>query len=269
MEMVSASKMRRAQSSAISGAPFSRELAGVLLRLTAHLSLEAHPLLTRPESGQHVFVLMSTDRGLAGSLNTNIFNFTLKLLANRRIKDPLFITVGKKARDFVVRSGHELIASFTDLPVRLQSSDLSALNQLIISSFQNQEWHSVDVVYPDFISTLVQKPKVVNLLPFGTPEVPDSVESPLNLATVSEYQFEPQASQILDWLLPYYLENRLYQIYLETQASEHSARMVAMKNAREAANDLVDNLTLVYNQARQAKVTSELLDAYAARITLS
>ncbi len=268
MEMVSASKMRRAQQRAINGAPFSTELANVLLRLTSQIDRSAHPLLQQPISGREVFILISTDRGLAGSLNTNIFTFTNRLLNKRGITNPLFITVGKKARDFVVRSGYELLASFIDLPARIKAEDLSALNQLIISSYLQNDWLTVDVIYSDFISTLVQKPKVINLLPFGTPEVPDMVE-PLNNSNLVEYKFEPEANQILDWLLPYYLENRLYQIYLESLASEHSARMVAMKNAREAANDLVQGLTLVYNQARQAKVTSELLDAYAARITLS
>lgn len=268
MEMVSASKMRRAQSKAISGAPFSRELANVLLRLTSHIDKQTHPLLTEYPHGRHVFILMSTDRGLAGSLNTNVFSFTLRQIKNRDLSNPLFITVGKKARDFVIRSGQELLASFVDMPAKIKASDLSALNQLVITSYQQGLWQSVDVIYPDFISTLVQKPKIINLLPFSTPEIPDSV-NPSEIKLTTEYKFEPEASEILGWLLPYYLENRLYQIYLETQASEHSARMVAMKNAREAANDLVQGLTLVYNQARQAKVTSELLDAYAARLTVS
>lgn len=270
MEMVAASKMRRAQQQALAGQPYSLELRSVINRLTKMIDPELHPLLRHNASvSKRLIVVISSDKGLAGGLNTNIF-IAMERYVRKQTTDRDYITIGRKARDYVAKSKVNLIASFTGLGDRPRSEDISPISTLIIDSFMSGQYAAVDVIYPEFISTLVQKPHTINLLPLTTPEEIEGLYgiSESQLESKSEYSFEPNAAEILDWLLPYYVGNRLYQIILESAASEHSARMVAMKNARESASELVSVLTLLYNRARQAKVTNELLDAYSAQVTL-
>ena len=272
MEMVSASKMRRAQNRALAGMAFSRELADTLLRLTEKIESTSHPLLiSNADARKTLYIIFSTDKGLTGGLNTNLFNFLEKKL-KQSSNEAVFITVGKKARDYVAKTGRRLLASFDNLPNQPTSDDVAVLNQMVIEGFEKDEYELVNVVYSEFESTLVQIPYMINLLPLGTPEeLEQSLEEAIGGSdgTYVEYLFEPDPNTVLSWLLPYYVENRLYQLLLESLASEHSARMVAMKNASENAKDIVSDLTLVYNQARQAKVTNELLDAFAARLTVN
>lgn len=278
MEMVAASKMRRAQQQAMAGQPYSLELRTILSRLTQQINPELHPLLRHnPTATKRLIVVITSDKGLAGGLNTNLLYVTQRHVS-KQTADLSFITIGKKGRDYIAKRKYNLIASFTGLGDRPSNSDITPIAHLIMDNFITGEYSGVDIIYPEFISTLTQKPHIINLLPLITPEeltkediveISSSANTKYNIQNTSlEYTFEPSPSTILDWLLPYYVENRLYQLVLESAASEHSARMVAMKNARESASDLVSALTLLYNRARQAKVTNELLDAYSARVTI-
>ena len=270
MEMVAASKMKRAQDQALAGKLYSEELAKVLDRLARRISQDLHPLLTGGNpNGQVGVLLLSTDKGLCGGLNTNLFFKLEKIIAENKNTNVLehkikVISVGKKARDYVARMGYELWASFINLGDIPTSIDARPIAKLITETFINFELSEVWIVFPGFVSTLVQEARAVKLLPLGTLDVLE--DDTYDVA--SDYLFEPKANIILDQLLPYYIENRIYQLLLETRASEQSARMVAMKNARESANDLAGDLTLTYNRIRQSRITNELLDATSSRLAL-
>lgn len=263
MEMVSASKMRRAQAQTLASRPYARRLETTLNTISGLISGDvSHPLLSQNTTGKDTILLISTDKSLAGSLNTNLFRGTYQYLRQLDLK-PQWIIVGQKARQFVLGSDHPLYAEFSNLPDPISYADSLPISKLIIDGYTSGEFKSVHVVYMDFVSTLVQKIRPFSLLPL-TREVTSAIDAAQNLKTISveksDYLFEPSAPDILDWLLPYYIELSVYQLLLEARASEHSARMVSMKNASENATDIISDLTLSYNKARQAGITAELLD---------
>lgn len=270
MEMVAASKMRKAQAQAMASRPYARKLQ-TTLNTIASLVTETteHPLLEQNQTGQDVILLISTDKSLAGSLNTNLFRGTSNYLSELSTK-PQFIIIGQKARQFIYSTDLPLIAEFTDIPDPLAYADSLPISKLIIDGYISKEFRSVHVVYMDFVSTLVQKVRPFQLLPLST-DWASVIDEPskamdANDSEKSQYIFEPSADEILDWLLPYYLELSIYQLLLEARASEHSARMVSMKNASENATDIIADLTLSYNKVRQAAVTAELLDNTTASL---
>jgi F-type H+-transporting ATPase subunit gamma len=195
-----------------------------------------------------------------------LFKTTLEWL--RTHKNSKVIAVGKKAVSFVRKLDVELFAQFTGLPDYARTNDILPIASLITTGFLNQDFRSVHLVYMDFVNTLSQKVRAVSLLPVAE-TFPSNVEATVAQSSHSEYIFEPSAEAILNDLLPYYIENSLYQTLLESKASEHSARMVAMKNASENANDLADELKLIFNKSRQAAITDELRDIATATLTLS
>jgi len=271
MEMVAASKMKRAQDSALAGRPYSQELTNILNHLSQTIKFKEHPLLQSGNLESPIlFVVFSTDKGLCGALNTNLFARIEKVKFSE--KSSTFITIGKKARDYAAKTNRNLIASFVDLPDHSTSEDIRPIAKMITDGFINQEYSQVWIVYPEFISTLSQETHLTQLLPLGDLKLEHtSVNSTLeseNNENLSPYLFEPSSSQILDYLLPLYVENRLYQLLLETKASEQSARMIAMKSAHDNAKELSSDLTLTYNRLRQARVTNELLDAVSSRMAL-
>lgn len=265
MEMVAASKMRRAQLQALSSRPFNRKLQSTLLTIAAMTDTRKHPLLASPTEGKSCFVLISTDKSLCGSLNTNLFRGSLDYISNKNGNDDsTFIIVGQKARRFVVNNGFELLAEFSNLPDPISIEYSHPIAKMIMDGFLDKTFKSVTFIYMDFVSTLVQRLRIFDLLPlprnweelFAGPQ--DILE--VGAQVSRDYLFEPSTDEILEWLLPYYIEQVVYQTLLETKASEHSARMVAMKNASDNATEIIDDLTLQFNKQRQAKITSELLD---------
>ncbi|PIR63124.1 MAG: ATP synthase F1 subunit gamma [Candidatus Pacebacteria bacterium CG_4_9_14_3_um_filter_40_12] len=260
MEMVSASKMRRAQAAALATRPYTNALNASLQSLAAASSTTVHPLLTEHDTGVDIAVIISTDKGLCGSLNQTLFKETISWLKSH--PNGKVVAVGKKSVGFARISGIELYAQFIELPDQVSSSDTIAISTLIREGFLDQEFRSVSLIYMDFVSTLVQKVCVQQVLPL--PKIQAENEALVDKLNEAEYIFEPSAHAILNNLLPYYLENSVYQAFLEARASEHSARMVSMKNASENAGELMSDLRLVYNKSRQASITSELLDVVTA-----
>lgn len=262
MEMVSASKMRRAQSQALATRPYTRALQESLQRLANEVQTDVHPFLTEHGNGIDVAVIISTDKGLCGGLNQNLFKEAIKW--QKQHKDSKLVVVGRKAIAFARVYGLDVHAQFSDLPDTIGSNDTIAVSALVSKAFIDQEFKTVSVIYMDFISTLVQKVRTTQLLPLPK-EVSDTLSGE-NKETkeTTEYLFEPSPEEILDDLLNYYLENTVYQSFLEAKASEHSARMVAMKNASENAGELMKELQLQFNKSRQAGITSELLDITTA-----
>ena len=265
MEMVSASKMRRAQQQALAARPYTRGIHHSLQKVAQFTDPSLHPLLSQHETGKNALVLFSTDRGLCGGLNTNLFKTTWQWSKEQGNLE--VIVIGKKAIAFARKMGLTIAAQFTDLPERLTVRDILPVTTLVTNKFLEKEYRTVSLIHMDFINTLSQKVKVTRLLPLSA----ESLQ--LDTADVrpqlhSEYAFEPNASAILSELLPYYLENTLYQTLLEAKASEHSARMVAMKNASENAKSLVSELQLLFNKSRQSAITNELLDITTATLTV-
>lgn len=259
LETVAASRVRRAQAQALATRAYARAaldiLADIGLRSGGAVS---HPLLTEREEVRNILVvLMTSDRGLAGPYNTNVIREAIDFEKSQPVPVQ-YITIGKKGRDLMLRRGSKIIAEFSDLPAQPTILDITAITRTIVDDFLNGVVDEVYIVYTDFVNTLRQEPRALRLLPLKPDESAAGGQETLGPRAV--YEFEPNAEAILDEILPRFTELVLYQSLLEALASEHSARMVAMRNATDNANALVDDLTLSYNKARQLAITSEMLD---------
>lgn len=255
MELVAAAKMRKSQMAALSARPYSTNLHSILHKIQSQ-SKVAHRLLAGNNAQKEMIILVTSDRGLAGGLNINIFREILK----SESKNSLYVAVGKKAIQFSSKMNFDLVASFGSEEV--SHLDLARrLAKIASSTFLIKEVSKVTITYPHFESTVNQVPKSVQILPIK-PEL-DNEEVQNQIA--QDLLFEPTTQEIVDVILPHHVLTAIYQALLEAKASEHSARMVAMKNATDAAGDLIDDLTLTYNQARQEAITTELLDIVTAQ----
>jgi len=263
MEMVSASKMRRAQEQALASRPYAQKLYETLRMVATFTNAAAHPLLRASATGKTLVVLISSDRGLVGSLNTNLFKATEEVVHS--LQGVEFLAVGRKARDYVIKTGRTLHAEFTGLPDKLRFEEALPIAELVMNAFLTGAYRSVQLIHMEFVSTLSQRPKIEQLLPVSHTEMQTLPAS----KPVAEYTFEPNAKDILETLLPYYIEITIFQDLLDAKASEHSARMVSMKNASDNAKDVVKDLTLSYNKSRQASITSELLDISTAALSVA
>ncbi len=279
MEMVAASKMKRAQDQAVSAKPFAQHLFHSLSMLTQKTDPALHPLLSQHDDGLNIALVIATDKGLCGSLNTHLLKRLT--LQRQKIGEQNFgvVAVGKKAVLFCRAFGFRIIAQFTNLPEKIKTGDIVPISSLLIEKFLNKEFRSVTIVYMDFVNTLLQESRSEQLLPIAKSNVtlPITKNWELKEAEVkvdetfgpSEYLIEPSAKSILNDLLPFYIETTLFHAFLEARASEHSARMVSMKNASENASELVQELLLIFNKSRQQSITSELLDITTASLTLT
>ena len=253
MQFVAASKLRRAQDSTLAARPYSEKIDEVLADLAAVLGGEDHPLLAAPTGAKRLVVLITTDRGLAGPLNTN----TIRFVAHEILEhtgDMAVVTVGRKGRDAMRRSRVPIEAHFPGFGDKPTFADVLPLARLITEDFLSGEYGRIDLVYSRFISTLAQRPVMVQLLPIQ-PASDTDAGIPGN-----QFIFEPSPQAVLEQLLPRYVATRLYHAVLEGRASEESSRMVAMKNATENAGELIDDLTLAYNKVRQTNITREMIE---------
>jgi len=268
MQMVAASKMRRAQERALATRPYSEKAWEVLVHLASQREAreELHPLLRSPEEIHTIgMILITADRGLCGGYNHNIIRAAADVMLEAKVPVRL-IAVGRKGREYMGRYGRDIVAAFSGLPDRLSLTDITPIARLIMDGFLAGEFDLVLLAYTDFVSTLVQRPVVKRLLPVLVGEAGDeAVSEYISIAEprpeiVPQYIYEPDPRTILDTVVPRFIELRLYQALLESKASEHSARMVAMRNATDNALDLIDELTLTYNRVRQQDITREMLD---------
>ena len=256
MELVAASKMRRAQLNALAGRPYAEKMRFVLADLAETLPLidpeVRHPLLRHAEEVRAVgLILITPDRGLCGGLPSTINRRTAQFLVDQA-KTARTVAVGRKGRDFMRRTGQDVVAEFTAIGDNPTYAELRPIAQIAMQEFIDGAVDEVHLVYMQFVNTVVQRPEVFKLLP---------VEPPTEAETLAiDYIYEPDRETVLAELLPRYIEQQVYAAMLEAIASEQSARMVAMRNATDNANDLMRDLTLVYNKARQESITSELLD---------
>ncbi len=258
LEAVSASKVRRAQEQVTSTRPYATKARELLASVASLAGGEAnHPLLTSREQINNIYILViSSDRGLAGAFNTNVARAAMDYAAETG-KPAAYVTIGKKGRDFIYRRGGRVLADFSGLPPRPALLDTTAATRALIDDFLDGKADEVLLAYTEFISRAAQKPAIVPLLPLATKSlIPERTKD----APQPVYDFEPGPQEILDTLLPRLTELQVYQAVLESLASEHSARMTAMRNATDSASDLITSYTLSYNKARQQGITNELLD---------
>jgi len=268
MQMVASSKMRKAQLAALAGRPYASLMNTMLAHVVGHSGDFSHPLMEKREVKKRAVILISTDKGLCGALNSNLTREAAKFDKNTTI----FICAGRKGSQFVARTKRQLAAEFTykDVPMFAEARAISKFAQ---EMFLKGEVDAVDILFTNFVSTLVQKPEVMSLLPIGEIKgVQAGVHGhetsvPLEKSEL-EYLFEPGPEAVLGSLLPHYMNFQVYQILLEAKASEHSSRMVAMKNATDNAKQLIKDLTLEYNKLRQANITKELLEITTAQMAL-
>ncbi len=256
MEMVSAVKMRKAQEAVSASRPYSEKMADLvagLARMTAR-SDEVDPLLVQRPVNRIGLIVITGDRGLCGALNTNIIRRAARFILDQSVPVQV-MAIGRKGRDWLLRHGSELIAEVSGLPERPSLIQVSPITTLAIDGYRDGRFDRVDVVYSRFVSTTRQEPTIQQILPV----VPQAQET----HHVLDYIFEPDPATVLSRLLPRYVEVEVYQAVLETAASEHSARMLAMHNATQNAREVVRELTLTYNKARQAGITKEILEIAA------
>jgi F-type H+-transporting ATPase subunit gamma len=252
MQFVAASKLRRAQDATLSARPYSEKIDEVLADLAAVLSGDDHPLLIQRDTGKRLLVLITTDRGLAGPLNTNTVRFAAREITEHS-GDLAMVTVGRKGRDAMRRARVPLEAHFAGFGDRPTFADVLPLARLLTEDYLSGDYARIDLIYSRFISTLAQKPVMEQLLPVEPTE--DTAGIPGN-----QFIFEPNPAAVLEQLVPRYVATRIFQAVLESKASEESSRMVAMKNATENAEELIDDLTLSYNKVRQANITREMIE---------
>ena len=253
MEMIATSKMRRAQEAGLAGRPYAEKIHQVLAGLAA-LPQEGkpmHPLLQRRAATKIAIVHITPDRGLCGGLNANINRKTASFILEQGVPVTL-IAVGRKGLDFMRRYGRDIRAEFTRLGDRPNLLDTLPISRIIIDDYSNGVTDLVYLVYAQFISTMTQRPILQQILPVEPATIPR--------AQNVDYIFEPSPDVVLGELLPRFVEMQVYHAILESIASEQSARMVAMRNATDNANELIQDLTLMYNKARQESITKELLD---------
>jgi F-type H+-transporting ATPase subunit gamma len=268
MQMVAAAKMRKAQSAALVGRPYAQLLNEIMAEAATRTVGFDHPLLQARPVAKRAVVIVSTDRGLCGGLNSNLFREALKLDKDTTV----FISAGKKAAQFVGRTKRNLAAEFTykDAP---DFAEARAISKFVQQLFLKGDVDAVDILFPRFVNTLTQTPTTVPFLPIGKLSAATAgVNAPARElpagGTPDVFDFEPDEETVLGELLPHSLNFQMHQILLETKASEQSARMVAMKNATDNAKQIIKELTLEYNKLRQANITKELLEITTAQMAV-
>lgn len=268
MELVAASKMKKAQAAAIAGRPYALLMADMLAALAPKVDANQHPFLQPREVKTRGILLITTDKGLCGPLNANLFKLVSEIEGPAK-----FVVSGRKGAQFLARTKRDVVADF-GITDKVPFHEIKVIGDFMIDLFLQGQIDTIEVIYPRFKNTLVQEPVhrpvilpldslndfVANLAEDGGGDAKAKADDRLMI-------FEPNAQTVLEALLPFYVKRFLYQLALSTKASEHSARMVAMKTAKDNATNLLDDLTLEYNKARQAAITQEILEIAAAQFT--
>lgn len=260
LQAVSASKVRKAVQAVSATRPYAEQAWKILSHLAeqpGHTSL--HPLLNPHAKVERILVvLISSDRGLAGAYNTNILRHTL--LTMKQFEQPVdYIAVGRKGRDLLLRRGKKVVADFSNLPAAPSFMDVSSIGRMAVSSFMDGQYDEVYLAYTNFYNMVKQEPEVKKLLPLVVDDHDHIHDFKVN-RTSAVYTYEPDQSEILDQIIPRFTALQVYQAVMESNASEHAARMVAMRNATDNAVELAGILSLDYNKARQQSITNDMLD---------
>jgi F-type H+-transporting ATPase subunit gamma len=273
MQLVAAAKMKKAQDQAIAGRPYADMLNQVLVSLKEKAEESTHPFFAEGKSSKDLVIVITSDKGLCGGLNTNLLR---KLYAETNNTDVEFISMGRKGAQQLVRLKKNLGAEFS-IKDPAPSAEVRVVGKLAQEKFLSGEYRSVKVAFTNFVNTVTLVPTLETLLPINPVKLGgkrnyegmgDSVKVEEAKGLSPEYSFEPSPAEVFEGILPQYVNNTLYQMLLEARASEHSSRMVAMKNATDNAKGLLKDLTLEYNKLRQASITNELLEITTAKLAL-
>ena len=256
-QVVSATKLRRAQQAVQAARPYAEKMLEVLETTSERATEYKHPFLQRREGDRAVVILVTTDKGLCGALNVNSIRAANRYLQSNHLK-ARWVTIGKKGRDFLARFRQEIIADSSELGDSPSFAAILPAITVALQEFEKGQADTVLLVYERWISTLRQEPVVRTMLPIEIPKREDQPGG--SAAPAADYLYEPDPEAVLDALLPRYVETQVLQAVLENKASEHSARMIAMQNATDAAGELIDSLTLFMNKVRQAMITTELME---------
>lgn len=277
MEMVSASKMRKSQLVALSSRPYCEKALEILGELSEHTDYNLHPLLKKRIEGKTALLVITSDKGLCGGLNSNVLKKSQKFLKE---KEADIIAVGKKCRDFFSRRNFNIAAEFTGIGDTVRIEEAAPIAEFLIASYKNGKYNSISAVYSRFLSTLKQEAVIRQVIPVNIGEIKEIIAGIVpergrfsdlgrekakeeSYAYNYEYLYEPSAELVLDNLLQSLLYIQVYHMVLESNASEHSSRMVAMKNASESAQKLIDELTITFNKVRQSAITKEISEITA------
>ena len=268
MELVAASKMKKAQQVALGGLPYANLMADMLAALAGQVEESTHPFLVKRDVKVRGILLVTTDKGLCGPLNANLF----KLVAD--VKTPVkYYSIGRKGTQFLARTRRTMVADF-QVHDRVPFGEVKVVAEFMVKQYLEGEIDTIEVAYSRFKNTLVQQPTLRPVLPLGTlKDFLDQLAQDTGTCRIGsddrEVLFEPSATAVLNSLLPFYVNHQFHQLVLSAKASEHSARMVAMKTAKDNATELLGDLTLEYNKARQAAITQEILEIAAASFSAS
>lgn len=279
MELVAASKMRKAVSKVLATRSYSDLAWETVLRMVKLLGSDQHPFFVQKHKAHKVLViLISTNRGLCGSFNANLLRKVVQSIKLHHPENQItdLITFGNRGREEARRLGLNIVADFAKEDITADQGAINPLAYLVVKEFFAKKYDKVFVAYTDFMSPLRQVPHLKQLLPI-VPKIDDrlghishsAVSESVDISKVADFLFEPSMSELLDAFLPRLIEVQIFQAVLESEASEHSARMLAMKNASEAAQDMISSLTLSYNQARQSAITAEIAEIAAGSGALS
>ncbi|MBU1327398.1 ATP synthase F1 subunit gamma [Patescibacteria group bacterium] len=260
MELVAASKMKKAQMTALSSKLYAQKIYDMVLALSAKVTDYSHPLFLKPPvmTGKRLVISISTNKGLCGGLNASLFRFLIREYKELPKHD--HVTVGRKGADFLSRIGAPVVADFSKSTPFV--SIVPALIELVSREYGRGLYDGVDLVYSEFVSSLKQVPRKKTIVPLVL-DAPDKTDESL-----TDFVIEPEVNEVFRILLPHYLENQVRDAVLQAEASEHSARMIAMRNATDNAQSLIGDLTLAYNKARQERITYEILDLVTARLAV-
>jgi len=266
MKMVAAARLRKAQDRAEAARPYAEKMREVMANLASSVGEIEHPLLEVREERNVAFVVIGADRGLAGSYNSNVMHKAMREIGERDPAAVKLVLIGKKAAGFFKKRPYQTVAELSPPGSEVAFADIRSVTTQVRSMFESCEVDAVYLVFAKFLSPMRQDPTVVKLLPMSAPAL-DRAGFPLDRAGFeippdqgADFIFEPQADQLLGALLPRYVDTQVYQALVESQASEHGARMTAMSAATKNAGEMIDNLTLQYNKARQAAITTEIVE---------
>ena len=282
MELVSAAKMRKATGNVLASRSYANVAWEIIARLSEKVKKELNPLLIqRSEIKNIALVVISSNRGLCGGFNNQIIQKALQYIKENESKADIIdiITMGQKCYNGIVKANYTPAADFEKKDITTSITDIYSLSHLVVNDFINKKYDKVIIAYTDYVSALTQKPRIMQLLPLSTEDTDSELGAvgkadeerkaeKLVQEESSDYVLEPDPKELLDIIVPKIIEIRLYQAVLESDASEHSARMMAMKNANESASDMISELTLIYNQARQAGITKEISEISGGKAAL-
>lgn len=275
MELVAASKMKRAVSSTLASRMYAEYSWEILKSISQNSEQISHPFFIERDLGKTLFVLITSNRGLCGGYNSQVLKksiLKLKEFSNQEID---IVTIGKKGSVAMKRTGQNIVATFEELPEQIELSDVIPISKYIVDEYKTDKYKKVYVAYTDFISALNQKPNIKQILPISKNELEDVINSigntdiEIKTETKTAYLFEGNQDLLINSLGEKISRMQIYQMLLESNASEQSSRMVAMKNASEAAGEMIDDLTLVFNKARQANITQEISEISSGMASVS